>query len=68
MKISKIVVTGKNIKNLMDSYLSQKLRSIIMTVSNAENGTRLVFFDTLKMPHTLWSKSAKKYWADLEET
>ncbi|KAL3816859.1 hypothetical protein ACHAXA_005137 [Cyclostephanos tholiformis] len=59
--ISKIETRGASLKNVVDSYMSQKLQNINMTT----NTNNIVILDTLKMPHLLWHKSVNEHRNDL---
>jgi len=61
-KISSISLEGASIKQILSSYMSQKLQAINMTTA----GNRTVFLDTLKMPHLLWHKGVHDYQELLE--
>jgi len=56
-KISKIELRGASIKEVVDSYMSQKLQNINMTTDT--NNT--VVFDTLKIPHLVWRKGINEH-------
>ncbi|KAL3792151.1 hypothetical protein ACHAW5_010409 [Stephanodiscus triporus] len=56
-KISKIELRGASIKDVVDSYMSQKLQNINMTTGT----NNIVVFDTLKMSHLLWNKGINEH-------
>lgn len=60
--ISKIELKGQSIRNILSSYVSQKLQNIKMPVGHVT-----VVLDTLAMPHVLWHKSIEMFKADLEK-
>lgn len=60
--ILSIQLQGASIKQILTSYMSQKLQNINMTTG----GNRTVFLDTLKMPHLLWHKGVQEYQEYLE--
>ncbi len=60
-KISKIELRGLSLKEVVDSYMSQKLRKINMTTET----NKIVVLDTLKMPHLLWHKGINEHRNDL---
>ncbi len=61
-QISSISLQGASIKQILMSYMSQKLQAIKMTTA----GNRTVFLDTLKMPHLLWHNGVHDYQKHLE--
>ena len=57
--ISSIKLEGVSIRNVVDSYMVQRLEKINM--ANAGEGTLSVVLDTLKWPHLLWRNSIGEY-------
>ena len=60
-KISMIELRGASLKDVVDSYMSQKLLKINMTTETKN----IVVLDTLKMPHLLWNKGINEHRNDL---
>lgn len=61
-QISSITLQGASIKQILTSYMSQKLQAIKMATA----GNRTVFLDTLKMPHRLWHNGLHDFQNHLE--
>ena len=61
-QISSITLQGASIKQILTSYMFQKLQVINMTTE----GNRTVFLDTLKMPHILWHNGLRDHQEHLE--
>ena len=64
--IGSIATQGRSIKNIIESYLQQKLKNINMT--SPVSGARHVVLDTLQFPHRVWHLSKEDFQKDLEVT
>lgn len=62
--ISRIEVKGASVKEILDSYIIQKLKGIKMAEPTASS--RKIVLDTLKMPHVVWHESVQEFGNELD--
>ena len=62
--ISKIEMQGASVKNVLETYIAQKLKGIQMVEQTKTS--RTIILDTLKMPHVVWHESMKEFGNNLD--
>ena len=62
--ISNIQVKGLSVKNMLESYIAQKLKGI--EFAEQTQTSRIIYLDTLKMPHVVWHKSMEEFGKELD--
>ena len=63
--ISNIDLRGASVKDILKTYIEQKLKGIKMV--QPTSSSREVVLDTLKMPHVIWHQSLMDFEAELDK-